>query len=310
MAFIACLGLAQLSHETTPAVAQLAFAALLFYGFAALPYRTYGPHLAIALGTVGLALSGAPGLGLLWCLGGTALRAWSKVTPDDMGKAVRRRYASSLALLGYALVAGGLAWWLELWRWRIALPPLTWGTLDGFVQLLVWFTWPAWPLALWTLWRWRHQWLNRSPQRHLAWPLAFAVVTVIASFLGGDSDRTLLLALPALAALAAFALPTLKRQVSALIDWFTLLFFSGCGFTIWVVWIAMQTGVPEPTCGQRGTARAWLCRKFFHGELGRGHSGNCSVGAGWCIGASAATGPPSGKVWCCRPAVPPCAGCS
>jgi hypothetical protein len=32
--------------------------------------------------------------------------------------------------------------------------------------------------------------------------------------------------------------------VSALIDWFTLLFFSGCGLTIWVVWIAMQTGYP------------------------------------------------------------------
>ena len=50
--------------------------------------------------------------------------------------------------------------------------------------------------------------------------------------------------LPALAALAAFALPTLQRQVAALIDWFTLLFFSGCGLTIWVVWIAMQTGYP------------------------------------------------------------------
>jgi hypothetical protein len=48
-----------------------------------------------------------------------------------------------------------------------------------------------------------------------------------------------------LATLAAFALPTLKRSVAALIDWFTLLFFSGCGFVIWVVWIAMQTGVPS-----------------------------------------------------------------
>jgi hypothetical protein len=53
------------------------------------------------------------------------------------------------------------------------------------------------------------------------------------------------LALPALAALAAFALPTLKRQVASLVDWFTLLFFSGCGFIIWVVWIAMQTGFPS-----------------------------------------------------------------
>ena len=48
-----------------------------------------------------------------------------------------------------------------------------------------------------------------------------------------------------MASLAAFALPTLKRPVASLIDWFTLLFFSGCGLIIWVVWIAMQTGVPS-----------------------------------------------------------------
>ena len=39
LALIACLGLAQLSHETTPALAQLGFTALTFYGMAALPYR-------------------------------------------------------------------------------------------------------------------------------------------------------------------------------------------------------------------------------------------------------------------------------
>ena len=59
-----------------------------------------------------------------------------------------------------------------------------------------------------------------------------------------SSDRSLLLGLPALAALAAFALPTLSRSVSALIDWFTLLFFSGWAFVIWVIWISLQTGVP------------------------------------------------------------------
>ena len=59
-----------------------------------------------------------------------------------------------------------------------------------------------------------------------------------------SSDRSLLLGLPALAALAAFALPTLRRAVAALIDWFTLLFFTGCAFVIWVVWISLQTGVP------------------------------------------------------------------
>jgi 4-amino-4-deoxy-L-arabinose transferase-like glycosyltransferase len=36
----------------------------------------------------------------------------------------------------------------------------------------------------------------------------------------------------------------LKRSVAALIDWFTLLFFTGCAVVIWVVWISLQTGVP------------------------------------------------------------------
>jgi 4-amino-4-deoxy-L-arabinose transferase-like glycosyltransferase len=59
------------------------------------------------------------------------------------------------------------------------------------------------------------------------------------------ADRSLLLALPAMATLAAFALPTLSRTVSALVDWFTLLFFTAFALTIWVIWFAAQTGVPQ-----------------------------------------------------------------
>jgi 4-amino-4-deoxy-L-arabinose transferase-like glycosyltransferase len=118
--------------------------------------------------------------------------------------------------------------------------PAVWTEWQRWARLLVWFTWPAWPLVLWTLWRWRRQLL--SP--HVALPLWAALVSVINSAINPDFDRALLLALPALAALAAFALPTLGRSVSALIDWFTLVFFSGCALVIWVIWFAMQTGVP------------------------------------------------------------------
>jgi hypothetical protein len=78
----------------------------------------------------------------------------------------------------------------------------------------------------------------------VALPLWFALVAIVTTWMTPSSDRSLLLALPALAALAAFSLPTLRRSVAALIDWFTLLFFSSCAVVIWVVWIAMQTGVP------------------------------------------------------------------
>jgi hypothetical protein len=245
LAFIACLGLAQLSHETTPALAQLGFSALLFYGIAALPYHSIGPHLATFLGVLGLALSGAPTMATLYLLGGLLVHWLDRDNGRTSDAPQSARSKDLFALLVYIVVAGVSAYELGLWRWKVEVPPFTWQTVDGFAQLLIWFTWPAWPLALWTLWRWRWQLWGKRLYRHLAWPLWFAALTVVATPLGSNSDRTLLLALPALSALAAFALPTLKRQVAALIDWFTLLFFSGCGFIIWVVWIAMQTGVPS-----------------------------------------------------------------
>ena len=245
LAFIACLGLAQLSHETTPALAQLGFSALLFYGIAALPYRSFAPHLATFAGLLGLGLSGAPTMAMLYLVGGMLVHWLDRDSGRTSDASQPARNKDLWALLAYAGVVCAMAYSLNLWRWKLELPPLSWRTVDGFAQLLIWFTWPAWPLALWTLWRWRWQLWGVRVHRHLVWPLWCAGVTVVATPFGSDSDRSLLLALPALATLAAFALPTLKRQVAALIDWFTLLFFSGCGFTIWVVWIAMQTGVPS-----------------------------------------------------------------
>jgi hypothetical protein len=241
LAFIACLGLAQLSHETTPALAQLCFTALSFYAVAAMPQRTLGPVLAGSAGLLGLTLSGAPSMALLLG-GGSALihlldrRHAPQEQPHD------RRWAWGMLVLTGLLAL--LALRLDLWRWRMALPEPGWDSWQSLGSLLLWFTWPAWPLALWTLWRWRRQLLSKHLSRHLALPLWFAFITVGATLLTPAGDRALLLALPALATLAAFALPTLERSVSALIDWFTLLFFTGCAFVIWVVWIAMQTGLP------------------------------------------------------------------
>jgi 4-amino-4-deoxy-L-arabinose transferase-like glycosyltransferase len=69
-------------------------------------------------------------------------------------------------------------------------------------------------------------------------------VPLAATWTTDYSDRSLMLALPAMATLAAFALPTFRRSVAALVDWFTLLFFSGLALLGWIYWIAMQTGYP------------------------------------------------------------------
>lgn len=255
LALIACLGLAQLSHETTPALAQLGFATLIFYAMAASPYRratqVLGPPLGLCVGLAGLALSGAPTLALLLGAGG-ALVEWMHMRWDNASAAPELERVGKQRSLQWVwlivvvtLLVALLSFKLDLWRWRIQLPGAdgqsgltAWRKL---ARLLLWFTWPAWPLAFWTLWRWRRQ----LASRHVALPLWFAVTSIAATLTTAASDRSLLLSLPPLAALAAFALPTFKRSVASLIDWFTLIFFSGCGLIIWVVWIAMQTGVPR-----------------------------------------------------------------
>ena len=60
----------------------------------------------------------------------------------------------------------------------------------------------------------------------------------------GGSDRALLLGLPGLAVLAAFALPTLNRSTTAAIDWFSMILFTLCAGALWVIYLSVQTGVP------------------------------------------------------------------
>ena len=244
LAFIASLGLAQLSHETTPAVAQLGFVALLFYGISALPYRRLGPAIAAGLGVTGLALSGAPALAFLLGVGGALVHALDQATESADTRAPHAIRLESSVLLLLTLGVSAIAFHFDQWRWMVSLPQATLAQWNGIAQLLIWFTWPVLPLAVWTIWRWRKHLFSWQISRHVALPTWFVLVPLVATVFTGSSDRTLLLSLPPLAALAAFALPTLRRSVAALIDWFTLLFFSGCGIIIWVVWIAMQTGVP------------------------------------------------------------------
>ncbi|MGB3070953.1 MAG: hypothetical protein WBC18_20540 [Ottowia sp.] len=240
LALIATLGLAQLSHETTPALAQLFFVSLVFYGFAAFPFRTLNATLALAFGLPGLTLSGAPVMALIYG-GVSALALLSpRVTPIE----APTRWRTFTAVLGGTLASAALAQSLDLFRWSIELPLANWDRWRIIGRLFLWFTWPAWPLVLWTLWRWRRYLLDMRQHRHLGLPFFMALVPVVATVVTYANDRSLLLALPALAALAAFALPTFKRSASAFIDWFTVLFFSVWAIVIWVVWLSLQTGIP------------------------------------------------------------------
>ena len=233
------MGLALPSHEATPILAQLAFVGCAFFGVAALPYHPRYSLSALTVGLLGLCLSGAPSFAVLMALGSGLLCLMDR---ESTTRTTARRHA--LLLLGMSIVVAALASALDVWQWRLMPLHNNWQEWRSIGRLLAWFTWPAWPLAIWTLWRWRRQWTSLHWSRHLVLPMWFTALTVGTALLTRSSEQTLLLSLPALASLAVFALPTLRRSVAALIDWFTLLFFSGCAFVVWVVWIAMQTGWP------------------------------------------------------------------
>lgn len=228
LAVIATLGLLQLGHETTPELVQLAALASYQWALSAVVHRPWAARWGAWLALPALAASDAPAIALAVGLG-TIVLCWRAPANDAL-----RRFMPWAA--GATLLAVLVAWPVHAWRWRLGAPiePLQ------LARLFVWFLWPAWALACWTLWRWR----GHLGQLHLSVPLLSFAVATIASVAMGGSDRALMLALPGSAILAAFALPTLRRSTSAAIDWFSVFFFSLCALTIWVVYLAMHTGVP------------------------------------------------------------------
>ena len=229
LALLATLGLLQLGHETTPELLQLFATALFMYGLAAAPYRRWQPRTALLVALPLLGAAGAPSMAVAAGLVGAIVCSRSRLE----GVPPFARWVLAATALTAAL-ASASGWW----QWRGEA--LDARGIAGIARQWLWFMWPAWLLALWTLWRWRRQ----LSFRHISVPLVAVGVALASNLFMGGSDRALMLGLPGLAVLAAFALPTLKRSASAAIDWFSMFFFSAWALVFWVHYLAMQTGFP------------------------------------------------------------------
>ncbi len=230
LALIASLGLLQLGHETTPELVQLAAVSLYLYGLASSPLRPTAGAAAAAVALVALAASGAPSIAMLLAVVGLGL-AWRSPESGALRLAL---FIVAGAAVGAAAATALGAWANRLGAYQSAAQAL------AMARAIAWFAWPSWLLALWTIWQWR----RRLMSWHIAVPLGCAAA-LLAVWLGmAGSDRALMLALPALAVLAAFALPTLQRSAAAAMDWFSVFFFTIAAAAGWVFYLSMQTGVP------------------------------------------------------------------
>ncbi|ANH66999.1 hypothetical protein [Mitsuaria sp. 7] len=228
LALIASLGLLRLGHEITPEILQLLGITLFVYSLAALPFRAGKARTAMLVALPVLATSGAPAVALALAVG--ALWLCFRSTYEDARKFLPW-------ILAAMVLAALVAWPMHGWAWRVKASERS--VLD-WLRLLGWFCWPAWPLAAWSLWRWR----SHLMRRHLSVPLLASLVPLLTSLLMGADDRAMLLALPPLAVLASFALPTFQRSASALLDWFSVFFFTVGAIFLWLYYMALQIGWP------------------------------------------------------------------
>ncbi|SPB16999.1 glycosyl transferase family protein [Caballeronia novacaledonica] len=244
---LACFGLAERGHETTPQLAQFAGTAMLLYALVrSLDKPIHGGLMwGVAIGVVGLSSSPVLVFALLLCtLAMTIIVKQVRAAPlliYGLPVAIVLIAAWVLPTLHYFPDDG--EWWLRQW-WRNSFSFFsgTPGSIFGYaMKNLPLFTWPAWPLAVWAFVSWGG--LRRSP--HVGVPLSIiGPLLVLVVLQAHETNRLFMLLLPPLSVLATFALPTLKRGAINAIDWFAMLSFTIIGSLVWLVWTAGMFGFP------------------------------------------------------------------
>ena len=110
------------------------------------------------------------------------------------------------------------------------------------------YSWPIWPLALWSIWFWRkgaNYPLGGIRNPNMALPLGLVIATLMYLVHQVDlTEQSLIITIPPLVIWACFSLPIIKRSVISFIDWLALLTFTLLGGFIWLMWFAMMTQLP------------------------------------------------------------------
>lgn len=247
---IGSLGLIVTGHEMNPMVAGFAgFSAALY----ALVLTRRAPALAGAiLGAASVTLFLAANLLQVLLVWSVALMLPAFSTWRNKGYAI-----TLLMALLFALPLA-LIWPLALYRGAPAVFHAWWqfhalGPLNGFgglglfhefgyyPRLMLWYGWPAWPLAGWTLWKNRHY---ERPVLQL--PLMFfAVILLLLTFSHRSMTEDAMPLLLPLAVLAAVELDSLRRGAAAFFNWFGLMAFGFFSVLVWLGWAAMNFGWPQ-----------------------------------------------------------------
>ena len=242
---LATIGILSRLHETSIVPAHIACHALAFFALARMLDKPKSGAVLLAVALAGAFFSRAwPGLipilfALLFAIHPRS-GLWQK-RHYILGAIV---IASAIITTWWTLATRADLSWIETWRhWnstRLGLPEFEVAMRP--LRDLPWFLWPIWPLAMLALWQWR-RWITAP---HIWLPLAFLLgVLLTLPVLQEPGEPEYVLFVIPLAALAAFALPTMRRGVINALDWFALMCFSVTIVCVWVGWFALHFGIPK-----------------------------------------------------------------
>lgn len=236
------LGLVVHAHEHQPMIALMAMQAMTLAGLALVPSQPIKGSIQAAAGVALAFLTAGPG-GLLLTV--PLFLIIATISPE-----CRNPRASGALILGLSLGLSACVIWpfflsmhapgfLSLWlqdAWTgFGADPLRPRHLVRAFELAGWFVWPLWPIALWTLWRLRHQVL-RLP---LALPISMIVLAALLVYMTGELNPAAMLPLIVpFALLAAAGVPSLRRGAANAFDWFAVMTFAVFAGTVWLAWTA------------------------------------------------------------------------
>ncbi|WP_114689535.1 ArnT family glycosyltransferase [Polynucleobacter necessarius] len=254
--FLACVGLAQRAHETTPMMAQLMGISIVLYGTVRGLDKPWQGGLWTGLGIAIVALSSNLTLSLI-------IVTSTIISVIASNAKLRFRWtltSTVLGLMGFAIWP--LIWYVAdlspYWRhiaakgWRNMPEMRATPSIEsmGFLSVNFWdYAWPVWPLAIVSLAHWgrvKEAGAWRAP--HLCIPLSLFIGSLIYVLCRLEAkEHDLMILIPSLSIIAAFSLPILKRSVISFIDWFAMFSFTLIALAIWIIWLAKVTGYPEST---------------------------------------------------------------
>ena len=253
---IGTLGLLLPLHEAQPAIAGLACAALAFWGSACLQQKNRYGSLWLGLG-IGLAFPAHGLAGLVMVVAALAIPLFQRNRKALLLTSLIA--APLLAAWPLMLIDHAPAIWQQWWLNEWAEASRARGLPESrHLEQILWATWPALPLALWSAWLMRRQF------EQVIFPILGILITVIWYLSGSARLIAMLPVIPPLILLAAAGTDKLRRGSANAFDWFAIMTFSFTALLIWLGASAQTLGWPSQ-----------IARNFE--KLAPGYSGNTAL---------------------------------